>query len=117
MQGQELVGPGLVKIFAKKEELRKLTTALMAGLCRVKNLSGLVEMFAKNEKLRKLTNLVIVGGVVDVKNSNDTEEKAQCERMHQLIEEHNLHGQIRWLVAQKDQVKNGEIYRYIADTR
>ncbi|KAK9868248.1 hypothetical protein WJX84_008916, partial [Apatococcus fuscideae] len=99
------------------EDRKKPIIFSMARLDRVKNLSGLVEMFAKNEKLRKLTNLVIVGGVVDVKNSNDTEEKAQCERMHQLIEEHNLHGQIRWLVAQKDQVKNGEIYRYIADTR
>lgn len=74
-------------------------------------------MFAKNEKLRKLTNLVIVGGVVDPDSTNDHEEKAQCERMHELIEEYDLHGQIRWLVAQKDQVKNGEIYRYVADTR
>ena len=85
--------------------------------CRVKNLTGLVEMFAKNKTLRKLTNLVIVGGVVDPAASNDNEEKAQCKQMHELIKEYDLHGQIRWLVAQKDQVKNGEIYRYIADTR
>ncbi|KAK9861013.1 hypothetical protein WJX84_007516 [Apatococcus fuscideae] len=99
------------------EDRKKPIIFSMARLDRVKNLSGLVEMFAKNEKLRKLTNLVIVGGVVDPDSTNDHEEKAQCKRMHELIEEYKLHGQIRWLVAQKDQVKNGEIYRYVADTR
>jgi sucrose synthase len=44
------------------------------------------------------------------------EEKEQCERMHRLIEEHKLDGQLRWLVAQKNRVRNGELYRIIADS-
>ena len=44
------------------------------------------------------------------------EEKEQCERMHRLIEEHGLDGQLRWLVAQKNRVRNGELYRVIADS-
>ena len=36
--------------------------------------------------------------------------------MHRLIEEHGLDGQLRWLVAQKNRVRNGELYRIIADS-
>ena len=36
--------------------------------------------------------------------------------MHTLIEEHHLDGELRWLVAQKNRVRNGELYRYIADS-
>ena len=46
--------------------------------------------------------------------TKDVEEKEQCERMHEIIKEHKLEGQFRWLVALKDRVFNGELYRYIA---
>ena len=46
--------------------------------------------------------------------TKDVEEKEQCERMHELIRDYKLEGQLRWLVAQKDRVANGELYRYIA---
>ena len=44
----------------------------------------------------------------------DKEEKDQCNKMHAIIKEHGLDGEFRWLVAQKDPVRNGELYRYIA---
>ena len=34
--------------------------------------------------------------------------------MHKIIEENNLKGSVRWLVAQKNPKKNGEMYRMIA---
>ena len=34
--------------------------------------------------------------------------------MHSIIKEHNLKGQFRWLVAQKEPRRNGELYRCIA---
>ena len=46
--------------------------------------------------------------------TKDVEEKEQCERLHELIRQYKLEGQLRWLVAQKDRVANGELYRYIA---
>jgi sucrose synthase len=88
----------------------------MARLDRVKNLTGLAEWFARSERLRKLTNLVIVGGTVDPSSTNDHEEKEQCEKMHAIIKQYGLDGEFRWLVAQKDPVRNGELYRCIADT-
>ena len=44
----------------------------------------------------------------------DKEEKDQCNKMHAIIKDHGLDGEFRWLVAQKDPVRNGELYRYIA---
>ncbi|KIY99116.1 hypothetical protein MNEG_8846 [Monoraphidium neglectum] len=89
----------------------------MARLDRVKNLTGLVEWYAHSERLRNVCNLVIVGGVIDACHTGDREEAAECEKMHRLIKEHNLRGSLRWVVAQKNRVRNGELYRFIADTR
>nr|XP_018678760.1 PREDICTED: sucrose synthase 4-like [Musa acuminata subsp. malaccensis] len=37
--------------------------------------------------------------------------------MHQLIRTYNLFGQFRWISSQMNRARNGELYRYIADTR
>eukprot|EP00253_Pinus_taeda_P030912 PITA_30912 len=89
----------------------------MARLDRVKNMTGLVEWFAKNKRLRELVNLVVVAGDFDPSKSKDREEVAEIEKMHTLIEEYNLNGQFQWICAQKNRVQNGELYRYICDTR
>jgi len=89
----------------------------MARLDQVKNMTGLVEWFAKNKRLRELVNLVVVAGDFDPSKSKDREEVAEIEKMHALIKEYNLNGQFRWICAQKNRVRNGELYRYICDTR
>ena len=35
-------------------------------------------------------------------------------RMHCIIRLHGLEGEFRWLAAQKNPVRNGELYRYIS---
>ena len=89
----------------------------MAWLDRVKNLIGLVRWFCENSKLRQMVNLVVVGGDRNPSKSKDMEEAKEIETMHSLIEEYNLFGQFRWICTQKNRVRNGELYRYIADTR
>lgn len=89
----------------------------MARLDRVKNITGLVECFGKSSKLRELVNLVVVAGYIDVTKSRDREETKEIEKMHDLINKHNLHGQFRWIPAQMNRARNGELYRYIADTK
>lgn len=89
----------------------------MARLDRVKNITGLVESYAKSARLRELANLVVVAGYNDVKKSQDREEIAEIEKMHNLMKEYNLHGQFRWISAQTNRARNGELYRYIADTK
>ncbi|CAJ1970900.1 unnamed protein product [Sphenostylis stenocarpa] len=96
---------------------RKPIIFSMARLDVVKNLSGLVEWFGKNKRLRNLVNLVIVGGFFDPLKSKDREEMAEIRKMHDLIDKHQLKGQFRWIAAQTNRYRNGELYRCIADTR
>lgn len=89
----------------------------MARLDHVKNVTGLVELYGKSTKLRELVNLVVVGGYHDPNKSKDREEITEIEKMHSLMKEYNLEGQCRWISAQMNRARNGELYRYIADTK
>ena len=89
----------------------------MARLDIVKNISGLTEWYGKNKRLRSLVNLVVVAGFFDPTKSKDREEAAEITKMHMLIENYKLKGQIRWIAAQTDRQRNGELYRCIADTK
>ncbi|KAL8124008.1 sucrose synthase 7-like [Apium graveolens] len=89
----------------------------MARLDTVKNITGLVEMFGKNKRLQNLVNLVIVAGFFDPSKSKDREEIMEIIKMHSLIKKYQLKGHIRWIAAQTDRYRNGEIYRCIADTK
>ena len=89
----------------------------MARLDKVKNLTGLAEWFGRSKRLRSLCNLIIVGGVVDPDKTNDKEEQSECIKMHDLISKYELQHDFRWIVAQKNRVQNGEIYRVVCDFR
>lgn len=99
------------------EDRNKPIIFSMARLDVVKNISGLTECYAKNERLRNLVNLVVVAGFFDPSKSKDREEMAEIKKMHMLIDKYQLQGQIRWIAAQSDRYRNGELYRYIADTK
>jgi len=98
------------------EDRNKPIIFSMARLDRVKNLTGLVEFYGKNPKLRELVNLVIVCGDHG-KESKDREEQAELKKMYSHIEQYKLNGQIRWISAQMNRTRNGELYRYICDTK
>ncbi|PKA60622.1 Sucrose synthase 7 [Apostasia shenzhenica] len=89
----------------------------MARLDTVKNISGLTEWYGRNERLRELANLVVVAGYLDTSKSKDREEINEIKKMHSLIEKYQLKGQFRWIAAQTDRYRNGELYRCIADSR
>jgi len=98
------------------EDKKKPIIFSMARLDTVKNLTGLTEWYGKNKRLRGLVNLVIVGGFFDPNKSKDREEMAEITKMHGLIKKYRLNGQFRWIAAQTDRNRNGELYRCIADT-
>ncbi|MCB1154184.1 sucrose synthase [bacterium] len=89
----------------------------MARLDRIKNITGLVEWYAASPRLRESANLFVASGVVDSRNSNDEEERHQIHRMHQLMDEYELDGQMRWVGGIADKNVGGELYRMIADRR
>ncbi|XP_057483499.1 sucrose synthase 7-like [Actinidia eriantha] len=98
------------------EDRKKPIIFSMARLDTVKNISGLTEWYGKNKRLRNLANLVVVAGFFDPSKSKDREEIAEINKMHALIQKYQLKGQIRWIAAQTDRYRNGELYRCIADT-
>lgn len=89
----------------------------MARLDRVKNLTGLVEMYGKNQKLKEFVHLVIVGGEINPSKSKDREEVREIEKMHNLIKRYKLENNFRWIRSQTNRIRNGELYRYIADSQ
>ncbi|KAJ8444179.1 hypothetical protein Cgig2_030999 [Carnegiea gigantea] len=99
------------------EDKEKPIIFSMARLDTVKNITGLTEWYGMNRRLRGLVNLVVVAGFFDPSKSKDREEIAEIRKMHTLIEKYQLKGQFRWIAAQTDKYRNGELYRCIADTR
>lgn len=87
----------------------------MARLDHIKNIAGLVEWFARNDALRQKANLLLVAGHVNMEQSTDQEERDQIEKMHNLMNEYGLDGQVRWLGVHLEKNLSGELYRYIAD--
>ncbi len=106
--------PGAVSHFDDPE---KPAIFLMSRLDEVKNVTGFVSWYAANPRLRELANVFIIAGNTRVEDSSDDEERREIRKMHDLIENHNLKGQIRWVPKQSDKVFNGELYRVIADRR
>lgn len=89
----------------------------MARLDPVKNVLGFLELYARNDTLRGQANVLIAGGHVEPDRSQDQAERNQIERMHQLFDEFNLDGQVRWIDMQTDKNRVGELYRCVADSR
>jgi len=89
----------------------------MARLDKVKNLCSLAEWFGKSSILREKCNLVIIGGVVNPDRTQDKEEMSECQKMHAIISRYDLSTGFRWITAQKNRIQNGEMYRYVCDTR
>jgi sucrose synthase len=89
----------------------------MARMDKIKNITGLVEWYAASPELREQANLVVVGGHIDPGLSSNEEEYEQILRMHRLMDEYQLDGQLRWLGMYLDKAFAGELYRVIADSR
>ncbi len=88
----------------------------MARMDRIKNITGLVEWYANCPALRDEANLVVVAGHLDPALSSNEEEYEQIRHMHQLMNQHNLDDQVRWLGMYLDKTFAGELYRFIADS-
>jgi sucrose synthase len=98
------------------EEPSKPIVFSMARMDRIKNITGLVDWFGASERLRGNANLLLAAGFIDPEDSSDDEEAAEIRRMHELIEHHGLHGELRWL-EHLDRMVAGELYRRVADGR
>jgi sucrose synthase len=87
----------------------------MARMDHIKNITGLVEWYGRHNGLRKEANLFIASGYIDPNKSSDNEEREEIEKMHRLMDQYELDGQLRWVESQVDKERNSEVYRYIGD--
>ncbi|MFP4502685.1 MAG: sucrose synthase [Candidatus Hydrogenedentota bacterium] len=87
----------------------------MSRLDRVKNLPGLVELFGGSKSLRSVANLVISSSLTDPGQSNDHEEIEVATRLHELIDQYDLHGHVRWRGCPLNKHEAAEAYRVMAD--
>ncbi len=87
----------------------------MSRLDSIKNITGLVEWYGRTPELRKVANLLVVAGHVQVERSSDREEQEQIARMHYLMDEYGLDGEVRWVGTHLDKGMAGELYRFVAD--
>jgi sucrose synthase len=116
MESLIVVGCGNFECRGLLTDKKKPIIFSMARLDKVKNMSGLLEWYGKNKRLRELANLVLVAGDIDPAKSKDREEVKEIHHMHDLIKKYELHNQFRWIQAQRNIVRTGELYRYIADS-
>jgi len=89
----------------------------MSRLDRVKNTAGLLEWYARSPALQSAANLLVVGGRLNPDACKDRDERQQAQRMHELMDTHDLDGRVRWLEMQTDKNTVGGLYRCVADTR
>ena len=88
----------------------------MARMDQVKNITGLAELFGRSPELRGEVNLLVASGHVDAARSADVEERAEIEKMHAILDRYDLDGEVRWVEGQVSPERNGELYRYVADS-
>lgn len=89
----------------------------IARLDRIKNLTGLVEAYARNQSLRDRANLVLIASKLNPDLCKDAEETDEINRLHALIDQYDLMGNIRWIGKFMSKEDTGEAYRIMADRR
>jgi sucrose synthase len=94
---------------------RKRPILAIAPISVSKNLTGLIEFFGQNEALQTHCNLILTTNKIRVDEAISSEEAAELQKIHDLIEQYQLREQIRWIGVPHSTSDLGEIYRLIAD--
>jgi len=104
-------------VFGELRNPEKTPIISLARLDKNKNLTSLVRWYGESKVLQEHANLIIVAGKINENDSSDKEEIDEIRKMHQYIEQYNLHDKIKWIgkLLRKDEA--GEIYRLIADNK
>ncbi|MEA5477087.1 sucrose synthase [Pseudanabaena galeata UHCC 0370] len=87
----------------------------VAKIATVKNLAGLIECFGRSPELQKECNLILVTDALEVGDVSNSDAARELAKLHTLIYQYNLHGNIRWLGMRLINSDMGEVYRAIAD--
>ena len=105
------------QIHGSLENLGKRPILAVSTMHAVKNLTGLVECFGRSQELQSRCNLILLTNNIDPGETVNSEESGEIERLHQMIEQYQLQGRIRWIGMRLNTTDLGEAYRTIADAR
>jgi sucrose synthase len=105
------------QIFGHLDRPEKRPILAVAPINSIKNLAGLVECFGRSPELQASCNLIILTNALDVADAMNADETREITKLHRLIDQYDLHGQIRWLGGRLPTRDLGEVYRSIADRR
>ncbi|MBW4631462.1 MAG: sucrose synthase [Iphinoe sp. HA4291-MV1] len=105
------------QILGHLENQSKRPIFAVGALTPIDNLTGLAECFGKSKELQESCNLIIVTDKLHPHQAINSEEAGEIERLHNIINEYNLHGHIRWLGIHLPIADLGEVYRVIADSQ
>jgi len=83
----------------------------------IDNLTGLAECFGNSRILKERCNLILLTSKVHSSQASNPEESVEIQRLHDIINQYNLHGHIRWLGIPLTNRDLGEAYRVISDYR
>jgi sucrose synthase len=104
-------------ILGSLENLEKRLILAVGAISQTNNQTGLVEWFAQSQELRSRCNLIVITTKLHARAANSSEEAQEIEKLHALIEQYQLQGQIRWIGMSLKSDEMSEVYRAIADSR
>ena len=103
------------RIFGHFDRPEKRPILAVAPIDPIKNLTGLVECFGRSPELQASCNLILLANAVDVDDTMNTDSTQEVRKLHELIKQYGLEGQIRWLGVRLQNGDRGTMYRLIAD--
>ncbi|PPS40994.1 sucrose synthase [Chroococcidiopsis sp. TS-821] len=104
-------------IFGTLNDVEKCPILAVGSVSQTNNQTGLIAWFGQSPELRDRCNLILITNKQHVTEASTAEEAREIEKLHALIAQYQLEGQIRWIGMQLNSEEVSEIYRAIADKR
>ncbi|MBW4613231.1 MAG: sucrose synthase [Desmonostoc vinosum HA7617-LM4] len=103
------------QIFGYIDNPHKRPIFAVAPITSIKNLTGLAECFGISQALQERCNLILLTSKLHLSEATNPEEAQEIQRLHDIINQYDINGKIRWLGMRIPSSELGEAYRVVAD--
>ncbi|MEH2259636.1 sucrose synthase [Nostoc sp.] len=105
------------QILGHLENLNKRPIFAAASVTSIKNLTGLAECFGQSQPLQEHCNLILLSGKLHPHEATNPEEAEEIQKLHDIIDQYHLYGNIRWIGMRIPTCDLAEAYRVVADSQ
>ncbi|MEH2082024.1 MAG: sucrose synthase [Nostoc sp.] len=105
------------QILGHLENFNKRPIFAAASVTSIKNLTGLAECFGQSQPLQEHCNLILLSGKLHPHEATNPEEAEEIQKLHYIIDQYHLYGNIRWIGMRIPTCDLGEAYRVVADSQ